>query len=153
MARECIFCRIAKGEAPAYKVYEDEVSLVFLDIFPVEKGHLLVTSREHYEAVHNAPPRVVAHVFTVAAALAKIYRDILGAPGVNIVTNSGRAAGQEVFHFHVHVIPRWRGGGWRRLVERHVLTEEEAREVLGMLKPHIGIVRKALIDAGLVGGE
>lgn len=150
MAGECIFCRIARGEAPAYIVYEDETSLVFLDIFPVEKGHLLVTSKNHYESAHDAPPRVAAHVFTVAAALAKIYRTVLGAPGVNIVSNSGRAAGQEVFHFHVHVIPRWRGGGWRRLVERHRLTEEEAREVIEMLSPHTGAIRRSLEEAGLL---
>jgi len=140
----CVFCEIVRGERPAYMVYNDRGVAVFLDIFPVEKGHLLVVPTEHFEAVHDAPPSVVARVYTTAAALARIYRERLGAPGVNIFTNSGRAAGQEVFHFHVHVIPRWEGGGFRRLLQRHRLTEEEAREVLEMLGPHVGLIDEYL---------
>ncbi len=136
----CIFCEIVRGSKPAYFVYRGHGVSVFLDIYPVEKGHLLVVPDDHYEAIHDAPPRVVARVYAAAAALARIYRVHLGAPGVNVIANSGRAAGQEVFHFHVHVIPRWRGGGWRRLLQRHYLTREEAEEVVSMLKPHISIV-------------
>ena len=136
-----MFCGIARGTVPSHTVYRGHGVQVFLDIFPVEKGHLLVIPLEHYESVHDTPPCVAARVFTAAAALARIYRRELGAPGVNIVTNSGRSAGQEVFHFHVHVIPRWRGGGFRRLFYgRHRLTEEEAREVVEMLSPWTHII-------------
>ena len=150
MAR-CIFCDIARGEAPAYVVYENSDLLVILDIFPAEKGHLLVMPREHYESVHDTPPRLTAKVFVTAAALARIYRERLGAPGVNIITNSGALAGQVVFHFHVHVIPRWgQKRGFRALFAgRHHLTGEEAREVLEMLRPHTGIIDEALRMAGL----
>lgn len=138
----CIFCKIAEREAPAYFVYQDNDISIILDIYPVEKGHLLVISNEHYESIHDTPPNVVSKVFRAAAALARIYREFLGAPGVNVVTNSGRAAGQEVFHFHVHVLPRWRGGGWRTLTMRHRLTSEEAEEVVGMIKPYTHIIEE-----------
>ncbi len=144
MGRGCIFCMILEGALPAYFVYRGRGVAVFLDKYPVEKGHLLVVPEDHYDAASQAPPVVVARVFAAAAALARIYREKLGAPGVNVVTNDGRAAGQEIFHFHVHVIPRWRGGGWRSLTYRHALTEEEAREVLEMLRPHVGLVEEYL---------
>jgi len=147
---ECVFCSITRGEAPAYKVYENQDLLVILDIYPVEKGHLLVIPKEHYESVHDTPPRLLAKVIVAAGALARIYRTRLGAPGVNIISNSGRAAGQVVFHFHVHVIPRFRGGGFRKMFSgRHRLTREEAEEVLSALRPHIGLIDEALEEAGL----
>ena len=140
----CIFCKIAKSEAPAHFVYRDSDISIILDIYPVEKGHLLVISNEHYESIHDTPSRIISKVFRAAAALARIYRVYLGAPGVNVVTNSGRAAGQEVFHFHVHVLPRWRGGGWRTLTMRHRLTSKEAEEVVNMIKPYIHIIEEYL---------
>jgi len=145
LASDCVFCRILAGELPAYFVYRGRGVAVFLDIYPVSEGHVLVVPEEHYEGAHDAPPRVAARVFAAASALARVYRVELGAPGVNIITNSGRAAGQEVFHFHVHVIPRWRGGGWRALLSgRHPLTEEEAERVLSRLKPHAHIIDEYL---------
>lgn len=140
----CVFCRIASREAPAYLVYQDDDLSIILDIYPVEKGHLLVISNNHYESIHDTSPSIVSKAFRAAAALARIYREYLNAPGVNVFTNSGRAAGQEVFHFHIHVIPRWRGGGWRTLTVRHRLTMEEAREVLEMLKPYTYLIEEYL---------
>jgi len=105
---------------------------------------LLVISRDHYESVDSAPPEAVSRAFLVAAAVTRYLRERLGAPGVNVVTNSGAQAGQVVFHFHVHVIPRWRdcpppifsdeGVDVSRVARRHRLTEEEAREVLSGLR-------------------
>ena len=127
----CIFCKIVTGEASSHKVYEDEDTMVFLDIFPVSKGHVLVIPKEHYESLTDIPNDVLSKVWIVASSIGKVYRIKFKAPGVNIVTNSGRAAGQEVFHFHVHVIPRW--GVWRGFWSgRHRLTPEEAEEVLKM---------------------
>ncbi len=140
----CIFCKIARGEAHAWRVYEDDEILVILDIYPVEKGHLLVISKEHYESIHDAPPEIVAKVFLASAALSRIYRERLNAPGVNVIANSGRASGQEIFHFHVHVIPRWQKMGWRGLTSRHRLTEEEALSVLNMLGSHISLIKEYL---------
>ena len=142
---ECIFCRILRGELPAYFVYKANGIAVFLDKYPVTKGHILVVPEEHYESVHNTPPCTAAKVWVAASAYARFYREELGALGVNLITNSGRAAGQEVFHFHVHVIPRWE---YRRLTGllsgRHVLTESEAREVVDMLKGSERVVNEYL---------
>jgi len=138
------FCRIARGEETAYVAYSDDEVMVILDRSPICRGHLLVISRDHYEGVDSAPPEVVSRAFLVAAAVARYLRERLGAPGVNVVTNSGAQAGQVVFHFHVHVIPRWRdcpppifsdeGVDVSRVARRHRLTEEEAREVLSGLR-------------------
>jgi histidine triad (HIT) family protein len=141
---DCVFCKIARGEAPAWKIFEDNDIMVILDIFPVQKGHMLVISREHYESVHDAPPCVTAKLFTVAAALVKYLREELEAPGVNVIANDGRAAGQEIFHVHVHVIPRWKPGGWRALISRHPLTSEEASEVIEMMRGSGSIIRMYL---------
>ncbi|MEB3844590.1 MAG: HIT domain-containing protein [Desulfurococcales archaeon] len=143
MARtgKCIFCKILHGEAPAYFIYRGHGIAVILDIMPVEKGHLLVLTEDHYENLFDAPPCSVAKAYAAAAALARIY-NALGAPGVNIIQNNGKASGQEVFHFHIHVIPRWRGGGFRGLLSRgrHRLTTEEALSVIEMLRPHLDLV-------------
>ncbi|MCE4610197.1 MAG: HIT family protein [Desulfurococcales archaeon] len=142
----CVFCRIVRDEAPAYFVYRGHGVSVFLDIYPVETGHMLIVPDEHFESLHDTPPRVAAKLFAVAAALVRILRNELGAPGVNVITNSGRPAGQEVFHVHVHVIPRWQDGGWRRLVSRHRLTEVEALDFINRIKPYTGIIEEYLND-------
>jgi len=144
----CVFCGIVSGSEPAWRVYEDDVVVVILDKYPVSKGHLLVITKKHYESIHDADPREALHAFAVAAALARVYRTKLGAPGVNVVTNSGRPAGQVIFHFHVHVIPRWSGGSFR-WSSRHELTAEEAEEVIAELEPHLDGVKSYLRKAGL----
>ncbi len=127
----CIFCRIVKGEAPSYTVYEDDETMVFLDIYPVSKGHLLVIPKRHYDTLDDVPNKILSRVWILASAIGKLYRVRFNASGVNIVTNVGRAAGQEVFHFHIHVIPRW--GRWTGFWSgRHKLTEDEAKEVMDM---------------------
>lgn len=147
---ECVFCRIVRGEEGSYTVYKGGGVQVILDKYPVSKGHLLVLSEDHYEGVQEAPPEVLVRVWLVASALARIYRVNLGAPGVNIVTNSGSTAGQVIFHFHVHVIPRWTQpkGFWSG---RHELSDEEAKEVLEMLKPHLTVIDEYLLSMGIVG--
>jgi histidine triad (HIT) family protein len=144
---ECVFCRIVRGEEESYTLYKGNGVQVILDKYPVSKGHLLVLSEEHYEGVHEAPPEVLARVWVVASALARIYRVNLGAPGVNVVTNSGVTAGQVVFHFHVHVIPRWSQvrGFWSG---RRELEKGEAEEVLDMIKPYATLIEEYLITLG-----
>lgn len=137
----CIFCRIADGAAPAYVVYEDKYVLAILDKYPVSEGHTLVITRDHYTNVTDAPLRVSVHAFRVASALAKIFKWKLGALGVNIISNAGRAAYQEVMHFHIHVIPRWESRG-PLFSGRHELTREEASRVLARLSPHMDLLRE-----------
>ncbi|MFN3805250.1 MAG: HIT family protein [Pyrobaculum sp.] len=124
---DCIFCRIVKGEAPAWRVYENEGFVVILDKYPATYGHMLVVSREHFTNIVDTPVEIAARGFEIAARLAKAWAQ-LGARGVNIVTNAGRDAGQVVFHFHIHVIPRW--GGPMAWHGREEIREETAREVV-----------------------
>ncbi len=144
----CVFCNIVKGKERAFRIYEDDGVVVILDKYPVSRGHLLVITKKHYESIHDADPKAIVHAFSVASALARIYRNHLNASGVNVLTNSGRPAGQIIFHFHVHVIPRWHSGGFR-WGSRHELDEEEAKEVIGMLRPYIHEIDKFLEEVNL----
>ena len=142
----CVFCRIVSGLEGSYKVYEDRDVVVILDKYPVSKGHLLVVTKEHYESIHDAQPRIAVKALTVASALARIYRVELGASGVNIVVNSGRSAGQEIFHFHIHIIPRW--SDTRSLWgSRYMLTREEADEVLRKLAHYTRYIEEYVSEA------
>ncbi|MGQ0765041.1 MAG: HIT family protein [Gemmatimonadota bacterium] len=108
----CIFCEIIHGAGEASICYEDHDAIAFMDIQPVHAGHVLVVPREHYEGLNDAPPQVAMHLFEVALDLAPIVRRLSGATGMNLVVNSGAAAGQNVFHYHVHIIPRNEGDGF-----------------------------------------
>ena len=146
--KDCVFCRIVAGEEKSFNVYEDERVITILDKYPVSWGHLLVITKKHYESIHNADPKDIVHAFSVASALARIYRNDLNAKGVNVVTNSGRPAGQIIFHFHVHVIPRWHEGGFS-WSSRHVLDENEAKSILSKIRPYLSEVDRFLKDAGI----
>ncbi|HFI0230755.1 TPA: HIT family protein [Streptococcus suis] len=104
---DCIFCKIVAGEIPASKVYEDDQVLAFLDITQVTKGHTLVIPKTHYRNVLDMDAEVAGQVFTVIPALARHLKEKLGASGLNIVNNNEEAAGQTVFHTHIHLLPRF----------------------------------------------
>jgi len=105
-----VFCKIIDGEIPSTKVYEDDEVLAILDISQTTRGHTLVLPKKHYDSFLSCPSDVIAKVFAVARKIGQAEISILGAKGVNILTNCGEAAGQTVMHFHVHVIPRYIGG-------------------------------------------
>ena len=108
---DCIFCKIIAKEIPATILYEDDFVLVFMDIGPIIKGHALVVSREHYDPVTETPDDILAKLHQVAKRIARAQVNGLGADGVNIMQNNGKAAGQVVNHIHVHVIPRFENDG------------------------------------------
>lgn len=108
----CIFCDLIHGAGEASVCYEDADVIAFMDIQPVNAGHLLVVPREHYESLDDLPSELGEKLFTAARQLAAVVRDATGCEGMNIIVNSGAAAGQDVFHYHVHVIPRTRGDGF-----------------------------------------
>lgn len=107
----CLFCQIAQGERPAQKVFEGEGAVAFLDIFPCTPGHTLVIPRRHYPTLSEMPPEEIGTLFQTAAVVATKVQAAMGAAGFNLGINNGKAAGQEVFHAHIHIIPRYQGDG------------------------------------------
>ncbi len=103
----CIFCKIVKGEIPAYKIYEDDEFLAFLDISQASVGHALVVTKKHYDNVLEMEEDVAGRLFSLSVKLAKQIKKNLNVSGVNILNNSGESAGQSVMHAHVHIIPRY----------------------------------------------
>jgi histidine triad (HIT) family protein len=108
----CAFCDLIQGAAEVSICYEDSDALAFMDIQPVNAGHVLVVPRAHYESLLDIPRELAMHLFDVALQLGPVVRDVSAADGTNIIVNSGAAAGQDVFHYHVHVIPRRPGDGF-----------------------------------------
>jgi histidine triad (HIT) family protein len=107
MSDDCIFCAIARGEGSATIVASDDRTVAFMDIMPATRGHLLVISRAHYEDLLSVDPDDLAAAAQTAKAMAQRVKDKLGAAGVNLLNSCGSAAWQTVFHFHIHVIPRY----------------------------------------------
>ena len=108
---DCIFCKIIDGTVPSWKVYEDEHTLAFLDLYPSSKGHALVVPKKHCADFLSADKECLAPVLEVTQKIARAVIDGTGAAGCNISTNNGKAAGQLIFHLHWHVIPRFEGDG------------------------------------------
>lgn len=107
LTEHCVFCGIARREEPASLVYEDGKVLAFLDMRPVNEGHTLVIPRKHYENIYEIPEDEVAYVFRIVKKMAVAIKEATKADGISVIQNNGRAARQVVFHFHVHVIPRY----------------------------------------------
>ncbi|MCI8400885.1 MAG: HIT family protein [Lachnospiraceae bacterium] len=107
---DCIFCKIAAGEIPSCTIYEDEDVRVILDLGPASKGHALILPKEHYDDVCSLDEGLAAKLLPLAARIGQAMKSSLGCAGFNLVQNNGRAAGQTVFHFHMHVIPRYEDG-------------------------------------------
>jgi histidine triad (HIT) family protein len=106
---DCLFCKIVAGEIPATVVAQDERTIAFMDINPATRGHVLVIPRAHTRDVHEIDPEDLKAVAVAAQRVAARAVQELGADGVNLLQSSGRAAWQTVFHFHLHVIPRYEG--------------------------------------------
>ena len=108
----CPFCDLIRGAAEVSVCYEDHLAIAFMDIQPVNDGHVLVVPREHYERLEDVPREVGLHLYEVSTRLIPVIQQVSGARDMNVVVNSGPAAGQDVFHFHVHLIPRRAGDGF-----------------------------------------
>lgn len=107
----CIFCKLANGDIPTNSIYEDELFNVILDNGPATKGHALILPKDHAANIFELPDETAAAAMKLAKKLGKHIVDTLKADGLNIVQNNGRAAGQTVDHFHLHLIPRYEGDG------------------------------------------
>ena len=139
----CVFCDIIHGAAEVSVCYEDATAIAFMDIQPVNNGHVLVATREHHATLSDTPEELAMHLFGIALRLAPVVRKITGAGGLNIVVNSGAAAGQDVPHYHVHLIPRYKGDGFdiplpfpgSALPDRLVLDATAARIIAATRDP------------------
>lgn len=138
MAERCVFCRIARGVAPALKVYEDEKAVAFLDIHPSALGHTLIIPKAHVARVEDLPENDAAALFRALHRLVGPIQAAVDAPASTIGINNGRESGQEVPHVHIHVIPRSRGdrGGIIQGIARAPLrpNEDEMRQIAVRIK-------------------
>lgn len=127
----CIFCKIAGGGIPSKTIYEDEEFRVILDISPATRGHALILPKEHYANIYEMPEETAGHAMVLAKKLAAHMTDVLQCDGLNIMQNNGEAAGQTVFHFHMHLIPRYKDdGNADKLCWNHLeLSSEEMDEL------------------------
>ena len=108
---KCIFCKIINGEIPSHVLYEDEQFKVILDVNPATKGHALILPKEHYANLYELPEETAADAMKLAQRMMRKMTEKLDCDGFNIVQNNGEAAGQTVFHFHMHLIPRYKNDG------------------------------------------
>jgi histidine triad (HIT) family protein len=124
--RDCTFCQIVAGQLSAEVIYEDEETIAFLDIAPVARGHTLVVPKQHARNLFDIDTVLAARVAQVTAHIAPHLVAAVGADGLTVSQNNERAAGQDVFHYHVHLIPRWeRPKGFPRLLGRPSLSRGE----------------------------
>lgn len=129
----CIFCKLANGDIPTSTLYEDEDFRVILDASPASKGHALIIPKEHYANLYELDDELAGKVMILAKKMITKLTDVLGCDGYNLVQNNGPAAGQTVFHFHLHMIPRYEGDnvgmGWNM----GELTEEDKEDILSKI--------------------
>lgn len=146
--RHCTFCDLIHGAGEASICYEDGEAIAFMDIQPVNTGHVLVVSRGHYENLEDVPAELAMHLFRVATKLVPAVMKVANAEGMNIVVNSGSAAGQDEPHYHVHIIPRCEGDGFdvplpfaaSAMPDRTVLDATAVR-IMTALRDPIGALR------------
>jgi histidine triad (HIT) family protein len=112
MPESCTFCKIARKEAPANTVFEDEKIIAFLSIQPINVGHTLVVPKKHYKNIYEIPEEEVAYLYKIVKKMAYAVKNAVSAEGIRIVQNNGEAAGQVIFHLHVHVIPMNKNRPW-----------------------------------------
>ena len=129
----CIFCKLANGEIPTATLYEDEDFRVILDANPASKGHALIIPKEHYANLYELEESLAGKAMILAKKMVAKMTDVLGCDGYNLVQNNGECAGQTVFHFHLHLIPRYKddgvGLGWKL----NELTETDREDILSKM--------------------
>ena len=131
---ECIFCRIANGEIPSATLYEDDDFRVILDLGPASKGHALILPKSHAANIYELPDELAGKAMVLAKKMAGRMTEALECDGFNIVRNNGEVAGQTVFHFHMHLIPRYEGDQVNVTWKPGTLTDEVRDEIIGKLK-------------------
>lgn len=130
----CIFCKIANGEIPSATLYEDEEFRVILDLGPASKGHALILPKVHSADIYELPEETAGKAMILAKRMAEKMKKVLHCDGFNIVQNNGEPAGQTVFHFHMHLIPRYKGDQVGLTWTPGKLSDEDRDEILAEMK-------------------
>ncbi|HAG68808.1 MAG TPA: HIT family protein [Lachnospiraceae bacterium] len=126
---DCIFCKLANGVIPTKTVYEDAEFSVIMDAAPATRGHCLILPKEHFANIYEIDEETVGKAFTLSKKMAERLTERLGCDGFNIVQNNGEAAGQTVFHFHIHLIPRYKTDGQRIAWKPGTPSEAEQQSI------------------------
>ena len=134
MKDDCIFCKLANGIIPTNSIYEDDEFKVILDAGPAAKGHSLILPKEHYANIYELPDEIAGRAFILAKKIAARNTEILKADGFNIVQNNGETAGQTVFHFHLHLIPRFKDDGQKIGWKPGKPDDKELKETADLLR-------------------
>lgn len=134
MKDDCIFCKLANGVFETNTLYENEDFRVIFDASPASLGHVLILPKEHYANVFELPEDMAAKVYVLAKKVATAIKEVTGCDGVNILQNNGEAAGQTVFHFHMHIIPRYAKGDEKILMwETTELDQNKVDEIISKI--------------------
>lgn len=133
---ECIFCKIAKGEIPCKKVFENDHIIAFLDINPTNAGHTLVVPKEHHEDLLATPNDVLSDILKHVKFIAGAVMTAVNADGFNVIINTKPAAGQVIFHTHFHIIPRFDNDGLRHWPAKNI-SEDKMNEIQGKIKAEL----------------
>lgn len=131
---DCIFCKIVDGNIPARKFYEDDSAIGFLDINPASPGHSLVIPRQHFKTIADGGQDIIANTFIAVKNVAELVKNRLECDGLNIMINQGRVAGQVIEHFHVHVVPRYKGDNIHIIPPDRKMSDAKLDEILEKLK-------------------
>jgi histidine triad (HIT) family protein len=137
VSENCIFCKIARKEAPASIVYEDTDVMVFVDIRPVSEGHTLIIPKKHYVDIYDTPDQLLAALHVIVKKIAVAIKKVTNADGISIVQQNGKAAGQDIFHIHVHVIPRFEGTKIPHFGELTVVSRETLEKVAQKIRQQL----------------
>ena len=135
--KDCIFCKIANGEIPSATIYENSDVRVILDVAPASRGHALIVPKEHFRDLFDIDAVTAGKIFSMATEVARAMKIVLHCYGMNVVQNNGAAAGQTVFHFHLHLIPRYEGDGVNIGWNPGESTTDELRELAKEIRKKI----------------
>ena len=127
---DCIFCKIVKNESPASIIYKDDISLAFLDIYPITEGHTLLIPRKHFVTLDDCDEETAKHLMMVMKKLNGVICKAVKCEGVLNEIMNGEAAGQEIFHLHLHIVPRYKDDGFGWFYPKGYREEEKSREKL-----------------------
>ena len=133
----CIFCAIVRGEAPAEVVYEDEETLAFMDIHPATPGHTLVIPKEHYRNIYEIEEGAALSVMRSALRVARAIKEALKPDGLNLLQANEPAGYQRVFHFHLHIVPRWKGDGLAPPWQTKPGDERQIKETAKLIREQV----------------